>query len=111
MNTRLMFRPDLNACVLEERLAPAIANLGVIVLTTSGCALVTPFPGANNSASGSLGSNGSGGGSAAPVSGLPIPTALYVTGTSGISSLRPGNITGNPTLAPGLTTTSGVGLT
>ena len=46
MNNRLMFRPDLNDCILEDRPLMAIANLGIIVLTTSGLSLVTPFPGA-----------------------------------------------------------------
>ena len=45
MNTRRMFRPDLDDCVLEDRLAPVIANLGVVVLTTSGYMLLIPFPG------------------------------------------------------------------
>ena len=46
-------KPNLLDCILEERIAPAIANLGVIVVTTSGLSLVTPFPGASNNASGS----------------------------------------------------------
>ena len=45
-------KPNLLDCILEERIAPAIANLGVIVVTTSGLSLVTPFPGASNNASG-----------------------------------------------------------
>ena len=40
-----MFHPDLQACELEDRLLPVIANLGVIVLTTSGYVLMTPAPG------------------------------------------------------------------
>jgi hypothetical protein len=99
MNNRLAFRPDLVDCVLEERVAPAIANLGLIILTTSGYSLIIPFPGANTSAAGSLGSSGPSGGTASAVSGVPIPTSLYVTGSNGISSLRPGNITGVPSLA------------
>ena len=46
MNPRRIFRPDLNDCGLEDRLAPVIANLGVIVLTTGGYMLLIPFPGA-----------------------------------------------------------------
>jgi hypothetical protein len=99
MNSPLMFRPDLTNCILEDRVLLAIANLGLIVLTTSGLSLITPFPGASSSASGSLGSNGSGGGSAASVSGLPQPTSFYITGSSGMSSLKPGNLTGLPSLA------------
>jgi hypothetical protein len=101
MSNRLMFRPDLADCVLEDRALLAIANLGLIIQTTSGLALITPFPGANSSGAGSLGSNGSGGGTASAVSGLPIPTSFYITGSGGLSSLRPGNITGLPSLAGG----------
>jgi hypothetical protein len=102
MNTRLAFRPNLLDCMLEERVSPAIANIGIFVLTTSGFSLIIPFPGANVSAAGSLGSSGPSSGSAASVSGVPVPTSLYITGLGGISSLRPGNITGVPSLAGGL---------
>lgn len=98
MYSPLIFRPDLRECVLEERLLPAIANFGVIILTTSGLTLITPFPGANTSAAGSLGSSGSSQSSASSVSGVPMPTSLYITGSGGISSLKPGNITGVPSL-------------
>ena len=111
MNNRLTFRPNLVDCLLEERVAPAIANLATIILTTSGLTLIEAFPGANNSGAGSLGASSSGGGSAASVSGAAVPTSLYITGTGGISSLRPGNITGVPSLAAGATTaTSGITL-
>jgi hypothetical protein len=110
MNSHLMFRPDLRDCVLEDRALMANSNLGIIILTTSGFSLVTPFPGANSSAAGSLGSSGGGGGSAAPVSGLPIPQSLYITGGGGISSLRPGNITGNPSFAGGAAATNGLSI-
>lgn len=85
-------KPNLLDCILEERIAPAIANLGVIVLTTSGLSLVTPFPGASNNASGAGGSSNA----AASVSGAAMPTSFYVTGNRGISSFTPGNFTGNP---------------
>ncbi|MFI5461112.1 MAG: hypothetical protein ACHRXM_37365 [Isosphaerales bacterium] len=110
MNSHLMFRPDLTDCILEDRFLLATPNLGVIILTQSGYALITPFPGANTSAAGSLGSSGPSGGSASSVSGVPIPTSLYVTGSGGISSLRPGNITGVPSLAGGATTTAATGV-
>ncbi len=97
MNSRLMFRPDLNECILEERALLAIANFGIVILTTNGLSLVTPFPGANSSGAAS----GPTATSSAGVSGTPIPTSLYVTGTGGISSLKPGNITGVPSLAGG----------
>jgi hypothetical protein len=111
MNPRWMFRPNLLDCILEERIAPAIANFGVIILTTSGLSLLIPFPGANSSGSVS-GAGGQGTATAAqPVSGVAQPTSYYITGLNGISSLRPGNITGVPSLAGGLTASSGVGLT
>ncbi len=110
MFNRLVFRPNLVDCILEERVAPAIANLATIILTTSGYTLIEAFPGANNSGAGSLGANSSGGGSAASVSGVAIPTSLYITGSQGISSLRPGNITGVPSLASGAGAAGGVSL-
>jgi hypothetical protein len=108
MYSPLVFRPDLRQCVLEERLLPAIATFGVVILTTSGLTLLTPFPGANTSAAGSLGTSGSGGGSAGSVSGVAVPSSLYITGSNGISSLKPGNITGVPSLAGGLAGAGGV---
>jgi hypothetical protein len=98
-------------CNLEERILPAIANLGIIILTTSGYSLIIPFPGANSSAAGSLGSSGPSGGTATPVSGVAIPTSLYITGVGGISSLKPGNITGVPSLAGVAGAAGGVAVT
>jgi hypothetical protein len=106
-----MLKPDLDNCRLEDRTLPAIPNLGIFVLTQSGYALITPFPGANTSAAGSLGSSGPSGGSASSVSGVLIPTSLYITGNGGISSLRPGNITGVPSLAGGAAGAAASGIT
>ena len=39
-----------------------------------------------------------------------MPTSLYITGTQGISSLKPGNITGVPSLAGGAAAAGGVSL-
>jgi len=98
-------KPNLLDCILEERIAPAIANLGTIVLTTSGYALVTPFPGASNTASGTSVAS-----SASSVSGAAVPTSFYVTGNRGISSFAPGNFTGNPNVGGGtLSGTAGTG--
>ena len=69
------FHPDLQACELEDRLLPVIANLGVIVLTTGGYVLMIPSPG------------------------IAIPTSFFMTGSGGISSIQPGNNTGVPSLA------------
>jgi hypothetical protein len=46
MNPLRKFHFDLQACELEDRLLPVIANLGVIVLTTGGYVLMIPYPGA-----------------------------------------------------------------
>jgi hypothetical protein len=105
MNNRLMFRPNLVDCILEERIAPAIANLATIILTTSGFSLVEAFPGANTNASSTTVAT-----SAASVSGVPTPTSLYITGSQGISSLKPGNLTGVPSLAAGAITGAGVSI-
>ncbi len=105
-----MFRPDLNECLLEDRPLMSISNFAIILLTTSGLNMVTPFPGASSSASGSLGASSSGGGSSASVSGLPIPTSLYITGGGGISSLKPGNITGNPSTAGAAAAAAGLSI-
>jgi hypothetical protein len=94
MNTVRKFRPRLQDCVLEDRLLPAIANLGVIVLTTNGYVLMTPFPGV----SGDLG------GVAHGASGILIPTSFFITGSGGISSIQPGNLTGLPDRAAAGTT-------
>jgi hypothetical protein len=109
MINRLMFRPNLVDCILEERVAPAIANLATVILTTTGLTLIEGFPGANSSGAGSVGSN-SGATSASSVSGVAMPTSFYVTGVNGISSLKPGNITGVPSLAGGTVAAGGVGL-
>ena len=93
------FHPELNDCVLEERVAPVVSNLGIIVLTTSGYVLLIPYPGAFASPSGIGGSSGPS--LANGVSGLPINTPFFVLGSGGISSVQPGNITGVPSLAAG----------
>jgi hypothetical protein len=111
MNLRWIFRPNLLDCILEERIAPAIANFGTIILTTTGYSLLIPFPGANSSGSVS-GAGGQGvATSAQSVSGVAQPTSFYITGTNGISSLRPGNITGVPSLAGAVTGSGGIGIT
>src|SRR5262249_3010338 len=101
MTSHLIFRPDLNDCVLEERALLAIANLGLIIQTTSGLSLITPFPGAN--ASGAGGGGGGSGSTAAAVSGVAIPTSFYITGSGGLSRLKPGNYPGLPSLPGGAT--------
>ena len=93
-------RPDLDDCLLECRLSPVVTNLGFIVLSTGGYLMLIPFPGAyvSTAVAKSLG-NGSLGPSTAPgVSGTPVSTSFFMTGTGGISSVLPGNITGVPNL-------------
>jgi hypothetical protein len=97
-------KPNLLDCMLEQRIVPAIANLGVIVLTTGGFTLTTPFPGASNSASSTSVAS-----SANSVSGAAVPTSFYVTGNRGISSFAPGNFTGNPNVGGGTPTGSATG--
>jgi hypothetical protein len=100
-------KPNLLDCILEMRIVPApLNNLGVIALTTNGLALVTPFPGASNNASGAGGSSNT----AASVSGAAMPTSFYVTGRSGISTFAPGNFTGNPAVGGGATSASGLSI-
>jgi hypothetical protein len=98
MKRQWQWKPNLLDCMLEERISPAITNLGVMILTTSGLALITPFPGASNSAAGSLGSSSGPSSTAASVSGAAMPTSFYLTGNRGISSFTPGNFTGNPSV-------------
>jgi hypothetical protein len=83
MKAHLKYRPDLQDCVLEDRLvpvipnelggllAPVVPNLGPIVLTPAGYVLMSSFPG------------------------IAIPVSFVVTGSGGISSMQPGNGTGN----------------
>jgi hypothetical protein len=75
MINRLVFRPNLVDCILEERIAPAIANLASIILTTGGFTLIESFPGTSTSGQASAVST-----SAASVSGVATPTSFYVTG-------------------------------
>ncbi len=78
------FHPELDFCELEDRILPAVANLGVIVLTTGGYVLTTPTPG------------------------IAAPTSFFMTGSGGISSMELGNNTGIPSLAA--TTSAGSGV-
>ena len=74
-------KPNLLDCILEMRIVPApMNNLGVIALTTNGFALVTPFPGASNNASGSGGSSNT----AASVSGAAMPRIWPATTACGM---------------------------
>jgi hypothetical protein len=80
------FHPDLQACELEDRLLPVIANVGVIVLTTGGYVLMAPYTGVAAYPGGSPGATA-------------IPTSFTITASGGISSVQPGNINGIPALA------------
>ena len=93
MKAQLKYCPDLRACVLEDRLVPAVPNLGVgtIVLTTGGYVLVmSPFPVTVADPNGASGSPG-----------FLTPSAM--TGSGGISGLLPASSTGvrgSATMAP-----------
>ncbi|MFI5458391.1 MAG: hypothetical protein ACHRXM_23420 [Isosphaerales bacterium] len=110
MRNRWTFRADLDDCILEDRLLPVVSNLGLIVLTTGGYVMVIPYPGAYVSTSVAQ-MFGNGGPSTAPgVSGTLVSTSFFMTGTSGISSVQPGNITGFPSPGvSGVTSSTGGG--
>jgi hypothetical protein len=79
------YGPDLRACELEDRLLPVTPNLGAIVLTTCGYALLlNPF-----------------GASSSPT----FLTPSVMTGSLGSPGVQPGNGTG----APGPATTAPTG--
>jgi hypothetical protein len=82
MKARLKYRPDLRACVLDDRLVPAITNLGAIVVTTAGYVLMSPFPDIA-------------GGIGASPGGIVIPASFVMMGSGGISGMQPGNGTNN----------------
>jgi hypothetical protein len=81
MKAKLKYRPDVRACVLEDRLVPVAPNLGLgtIVLTTGGYVLTSALPG------------------------TAIPALFAMTGAAGISGMQPGNGTGVPTSPTGST--------
>ena len=86
-------RPDLRACELEDRLVPAIPDLGATVLTTGGYVLLlSPFP---VIAADPFGQSGG--------PGFLTPSAM--SGSAGVSGLLPGNSAG----VPGLATTAPTG--
>ena len=109
MNSRLMFRPDLNECMLEDRPLMAISNLGDHPAHDEWAYRWSRRSPARVRRRARWDSSW-GGGSSASVSGLPIPTSLYITGGGGISSLKPGNITGNPSTAAAAAAAGGVSL-
>ena len=93
MNALLKYRPDLRACELEDRLVPAIPDLGAIVPTTGGYVLLlSPFPVTVADPFGQSGGPG-----------FLTPSAM--SGSAGVSGLLPGNSAG----VPGLVTTAPTG--
>jgi hypothetical protein len=73
------YRPDLRACELEDRLLPAILDLGATVLTTGGYVLLlSPFP---VSVADPFGESGG--------PGFLTPSAM--SGSAGVSGLLQGN--------------------
>jgi hypothetical protein len=93
MKAPLKYRPDLRACELEDRLVPAILDLGATVLTTGGYVLLlSPFP---VIAADPFGQSGG--------PGFLTPSAM--SGSAGVSGLLPGNSAG----VPGLATTAPTG--
>ena len=91
MKALLKCRPDLRACELEDRLLPAISDLGATVLTTGGYVLLlSPFPVVASSPFGASGGPG-------------FLTPSVMTGSAGGPGLLPGNTSGvsgeKPTVA------------
>ncbi|MBV8091069.1 MAG: hypothetical protein JO139_16150 [Alphaproteobacteria bacterium] len=85
MKALLKYRPDLRECELEDRLVPAIPNLGAIVQTPVGYVVVSHLPGI-----------------AATVASTPgaeaILTSFLTTASVSIFSLQPGTGFGLPSL-------------
>jgi hypothetical protein len=93
MKALLKYRPELRAYEVEDRLVPAIPDLGATVLTTGGYVLLlSPFP---VIAADPFGESGG--------PGFLTPSAM--SGSAGVSGLLPGNSTG----VPGLVTTAPTG--
>ena len=91
MKAHLRYCPDLRDCVLDDRLVPAVPNLGVgaIVLTTGGYVLVmSPFPVTVADPNGASGSPG-----------FLTPSAMTV-GTSGLLPASSTGVRGSATMAP-----------
>ncbi len=86
MNPLRKLHLDLQACELEDRLLPVIANLGVVVLTSGGYLLMIRHPTAVAAPGGSL-------------SVAASPTSISMTSLGGIFNAQPGNLTGSPSLA------------
>jgi hypothetical protein len=87
MNTIRKILPDLRACELEDRLLPAISDLGATVLTTGGYALLlSPFPVFVADPFGDSGGPG-----------FLTPSAM--SGSAGVAGLLPSNSAGIPSLA------------
>ncbi len=86
MNPLRKLHPDLQACELEDRLLPVIANLGVVVVTSGGYFLMIRHPAAVANPGGSL-------------SVAAIPTSISITSLGGIFNTQPGSVTGSPNLA------------
>jgi hypothetical protein len=90
MKALLKYRPDLPACELEDRLVPATLDLGALVPTAGGYALLlSPFPVIASSPFGASGGPG-----------FLTPSAM--SGSASGSGLLPGNSAG----VPGLGTTA-----
>jgi hypothetical protein len=91
MKARWNYHPDLRACELEDRLVPAIPNIGKIVLTTGGYVLLlSPFP---VFAADPIGASG----------GPGFLTASAMSGSAGVSGPLPANsaaVRGLVTAAP-----------
>ena len=90
MKAHLRYCPDLRDCVLDDRLVPAVPNLGVgaIVLTTGGYVLVlSPFPVTVADPNGASGSPGF------------LTSSAMTGGTSGLLPASSTGVRGSATMA------------
>jgi hypothetical protein len=95
MNPLRKLHLDLQACELEDRLLPVVANLSVVVLTSGGYLLMIRHPAIVANPAGSL-------------SAAAIPTSISMMSLGGIFNTQPGNLTGSPNpAAPGKAGSSG----
>jgi hypothetical protein len=100
MSDRLAFHPDLNECLLEERLLLAYSpSIPGTIFTTGGYIILTTPPGLSSNLS-TMSSNSPGSGGSPGGNGGNMPTSFNISGF-GPSSFTIGNVTGYPALAGG----------
>jgi hypothetical protein len=101
MSRRMNFRPDLAACVLEDRTLLDASQAGIpsMALTAGGYA-VLPVPSANFSASLGTFAGVIGTAASSDISGMTMAAGFYITGF-GLSGMTIGNGNGSSVPSPG----------